>query len=65
MSFKSYISVEIKKPKGFYDWPENEQELFYDRIAEVQEFAEQAYKEVVEKASSVFDFNFSCDIESK
>ena len=63
MSFKSYISVEIKKPKGFYNWPENEQELFYERIAELQESAEQAYIDTV--AAISFDFEFKYDIESK
>jgi len=65
MSFKSYISVEVKKPKGFYDWPESEQDLFCRHIAAIQKCAEKAYTETVEKASGVFDFDFKYDIESK
>jgi hypothetical protein len=63
MSFKSYISVDVVTPKGFYDWEEDDQDVFWERVYYAQKEAEQAYIGELEKYAGKFDFTF--DIESK
>lgn len=63
MSFKSYISVDVNVPKGYYDWDDDEQDVFWQRVVAVQAEAEQAYKSVLLMYSGKIDFDY--DIESK
>ena len=63
MSFKSYIDVDIQLPPYFYEWDEDEQDVFWERVYYAQKEAEQAYIGELEKYADKFKFEY--DIESK
>ncbi len=60
---KSYISVEVMTPKGFYEWTDSEQEEWWDNVHRAQQKAEEAYKQAFINAAP--DARAEFDIESK
>lgn len=63
MSFRSYISVEVKTPDNFHEWTDEEQEQFWLCVHRAQKLAEQAYHDSIKH--SLNPIAFSMDVESK